>query len=820
MDYLIGNVNLNFIKELCENTHFNTQKDTITFYNDSIKDICLSLSGKVTNYTLRGYFQDITNDDILLCKKYKIKLSIIIEKFTKKEIDNFLLLNSNDVIFECVLVDRLLEDAETRKYIANTIKDNHIHVRILNDTLSANKYFNILRLFQEELFECGSNQFLNILDNSVSKEEVECNIVAPNKSMLKLFGDCIEANNDNSNVKIKFDNKKTSFYLLDSIDCYSFNGLSYLRNIANNKLQNRMMLNRFSNKKTDDNNEYDIIFIYANRFRSTVSVPFPPISQYYLNTLAQSNGFKSKVIECTENSFVNDFKSFVGKTKIVGFYCACNNEVLITNIIRYVKINSDIKVIVGGPQTASLDKKFFEHSLTDVAIVGEGEGALIDLLNYYISSVGDLHSIGNLKFLENNTLFITPQREIINDLDLYPFARLKRTDVSKYNSLHRIFVLTGRGCPNRCTFCYEGANARKVRFRSMSCVFDEISYLLDEFPMANVLHVLDDTFTCNLKRVYEFCDYMRKIREKRKIEWVCEVNINTVWDKPELLEYMLESGMRGFQIGLESGSDSVLKAYKKNVSTKMIKSFINTCSALKHNLFIEGNIILGGPFESKHTINESLELCKYLISKGKGIVELNTLCFSPLPNTDITNHPDHYGLQIHWNEVESSILAMSNVVTSSEFLSKEEIEEEKIRLDKEIEEQYIYETFRLSPNQVMNFWNKTINQFMIGSRWGAILNRYEHFNNYALSVSFDNPDKILCTPQVFPIRTFEKIGYLDQHFLKQGIFFSDNEKNILKMCTGRSNLLDICTKLSITYETGFEITESLRQKCLLYYSLF
>lgn len=89
MDYLIGNVNLNFIKELCENTHFNTQKDTITFYNDSIKDICLSLSGKVTNYTLRGYFQDITNDDILLCKKYKIKLSIIIEKFTKKEIDNY-----------------------------------------------------------------------------------------------------------------------------------------------------------------------------------------------------------------------------------------------------------------------------------------------------------------------------------------------------------------------------------------------------------------------------------------------------------------------------------------------------------------------------------------------------------------------------------------------------------------------------------------------------------------------------------------------------------------------------------------------------------
>ena len=252
----------------------------------------------------------------------------------------------------------------------------------------------------------------------------------------------------------------------------------------------------------------------------------------------------------------------------------------------------------------------------------------------------------------------------------------------------------------------------------------------------------------------------------------------------------------------------------------MIRSFIDICAMLQRNFFIEGNIILGGPFESIETINESLDICKYLITKGRGIVELNTLCFSPLPNTDITNHPEKYGLHIHWEEVDSSILAMSSVVTSSEFLTKEDIEAEKRRIDKDIEEKYIYETLRLKPNQVMNFWNKSTNQFMIGSRWGAILNRYEHFNNYALSITFDNARSIEYSPYIFPIRTFEKIEYLNQNFTQYDIAFSNTEKQILKMCTGKYNILEIGSKMCVSLEKLEEILNPLRQKCLVYYSLY
>ena len=120
----------------------------------------------------------------------------------------------------------------------------------------------------------------------------------------------------------------------------------------------------------------------------------------------------------------------------------------------------------------------------------------------------------------------------------------------------------------------------------------------------------------------------------------------------------------------------------------------------------------------------------------------------------------------------------------------------------------------------MNFWNKSINQFMIGSRWGAILNRYEHFNNYALSIAFDNARSIEYSPYIFPIRTFEKIDYLNQNFTQYDIAFSNTEKQILKMCTGKYNILEIGTKMCVSLEKLEEILNSLRQKCLVYYSLY
>ena len=454
----------------------------------------------------------------------------------------------------------------------------------------------------------------------------------------------------------------------------------------NTKMTEReqIVINKIKNQNTELPLEaYDIIFIYANRLHELVDSFFPPISQYYLRTVINDSGFASEVIECTENNFISVFNSIKTKCKIFGFYCACDNELIVTHMSNYIKKTfPDSLVFIGGPQAIGLNEQFFIDSNADIVIEGEGEITLVELLNHFLKHNNRLEDIGNIKYVKNGKMIKNKSNEAIMDLDAYPFSKVKRKDIKRYNNARRIFVLTGRGCPNRCTFCYEGGNARKVRYRSMDCIFEEIEYLLKEFPLANLLHVLDDTFTCNTNRVREFCNRMKKIREKRNIRWVCEAHVNTLWNRPDFLNEMVEAGLIGFQLGIESGSEEILKSYKKNITPQMTKDVVDMCYQSGHFLSIEGNFILGGPFETKETIAKSMELCEYLIEHGRGLVFLNVVSFYPLPNTEISNKPEQFGLTFDESALESTIRPMTDIVTFSNTLTREEIAEEKRKFEK------------------------------------------------------------------------------------------------------------------------------------------
>lgn len=566
---------------------------------------------------------------------------------------------------------------------------------------------------------------------------------------------------------------------------------------------------------------YDIIFIYANRLPDLVSSIFPPNNQYYLRTIINESGFVSEVVECTENNFISVFNSIKTKCNIFGFYCACDNEVVVTHMSNYIKKNCpDSLVFIGGPQAIGLHEQFFIESNADIVIEGEGEIALVDLLNHFLNHKNKLEDIGNIKYIKNGKMIKNHANEAIMDLDSYPFSKVKRKDVKRYNSARRIFVLTGRGCPNRCTFCYEGGNARKVRYRSMDCIFEEIEYLLKEFPLANLMHILDDTFTCNTDRVHEFCARMKKIRETRQIYWVCEAHVNTLWNRPDFLREMIDAGLVGFQIGIESGSSEILKSYKKNITPQMTKDVIDMCYQSGAYLSIEGNFILGGPYETKETIAESMELCDYLIEHGRGQVFLNVVSFYPLPNTEISNKPEQFGLSFDMSALESTIRPMTDIVTCSKTLTREEIAEEKRKFENRLREKYVYESLRLNKTEVMRQWNQEARQFNVNSPWGSVMNQYEHFVNYALYATIDNQNKLTFDLSIYPMRTFMSIDYPKVHFEPNNIFLSDIEIKVLNKCSGKFTAHEIAKQLGLDISTLKQILEKLENRCMIHYSLF
>ena len=65
---------------------------------------------------------------------------------------------------------------------------------------------------------------------------------------------------------------------------------------------------------------------------------------------------------------------------------------------------------------------------------------------------------------------------------------------------------------------------------------------------------LDDTFTANKKRLYQFCDYLKQAN--MNIIWRCDSRTDIL--SKEMIDKMQEVGCTSVHIGIESGSQDVI----------------------------------------------------------------------------------------------------------------------------------------------------------------------------------------------------------------------------------------------------------------------
>ena len=112
-----------------------------------------------------------------------------------------------------------------------------------------------------------------------------------------------------------------------------------------------------------------------------------------------------------------------------------------------------------------------------------------------------------------------------------------------------------------------------------------------------------------------------------------------------MIKDIAAAGALRIQLGIESGVPRVLEAYRKHTTPEEIKEVVAACRETGR-MQIYGNIILGSAFFSKEIYEQDLAFGKELLEWGQGALELNVVCYWPLPETSITKEPEKYGIQI------------------------------------------------------------------------------------------------------------------------------------------------------------------------------
>jgi anaerobic magnesium-protoporphyrin IX monomethyl ester cyclase len=311
---------------------------------------------------------------------------------------------------------------------------------------------------------------------------------------------------------------------------------------------------------------------------------------------------------------------------VVGITCKTQNLESAAIVARTAKaIQKDTVVIVGGPHPSMAYADTMSRNEFDVCVRGEGENTLIELLGK-IDDRTAWKNIQGICYRDDGNLVVTPDRELIGDLDSlclpneHAPALLK--DYEKYprNAFRHVFAV--RGCPYNCWFC--GSRyvwSRRVRRRSPANVAEEIRLLRKRG--INSVHFDDDTFGISKDYIASVSDQIRK--SAPGTAWECEINAKLIDD--EVLDLMKRSGCTAIELGIESGNNEILEKIRKGIT---IEEAITACHRIKnHGMRLSVFFMVGFPWETEATLKDTLNAIR-MIEADRTIYSI----FMPYPGTE------------------------------------------------------------------------------------------------------------------------------------------------------------------------------------------
>ncbi len=294
----------------------------------------------------------------------------------------------------------------------------------------------------------------------------------------------------------------------------------------------------------------------------------------------------------------------IAASDIVGISALTPNITEVWRIARLAK-EAGKMVLVGGPHVSVLPDETLLTGFVDIVCRREGEYTAREVVN----GETPLERIQGISYVENGIIKHNPDRPYIADLDELPYPRRSLLPVEKYEyMLHRgkkvMNIMTSRGCPCDCNFCYKGISGRSYRMRSVENILGEWRELInmgaDEIP------VIDDSFTVSRPRIMRFCEEL--VKQKLNIHWEASSRVDNV--DLEMLQAMKRSGCYRIAFGIESGSQRILDLIGKHLSKDRIIQAVRW--AQEAGLEVTGFFVIGNFGEDESTMNATIDFAKQL----------------------------------------------------------------------------------------------------------------------------------------------------------------------------------------------------------------
>ena len=340
----------------------------------------------------------------------------------------------------------------------------------------------------------------------------------------------------------------------------------------------------------------------------------PPLGLMYISSMLLESGFNDVIIiDCQaekltygelESRIRNEIPDIVGITAMT---FTMTDVMLTARLVKNIIPKS--KIVLGGPHVDIYPNETIKLPEIDYAIIREGEYPFLQLVRHI--DHGKEHNCSNINNLLwkdcNGNIIFNNTTNKMNNYSIMPFPARNLTQINRYYSIMTnnnpiTTLITAKGCPYECIFCYK--HYHKVSYRTPKNVVDEM-FDIKEMGIREIF-IVDDTFYVNPIIAMKICNEM--IERKVDIPWGARARVNNISE--EMLAIFKKAGCNRLHIGVESGNDMILSNLNKNITTKMAEKAFSLCH--KYKIDTLAYFILGNPGETEREVEDTINFAKKL----------------------------------------------------------------------------------------------------------------------------------------------------------------------------------------------------------------
>jgi len=301
-------------------------------------------------------------------------------------------------------------------------------------------------------------------------------------------------------------------------------------------------------------------------------------------------------------------------------------------------------IILGGWHPSLLPTQTLEASYVDYVVRGQGEEALLELVQHIESgSAPDL--VSGIGFKREGKLIFTPERPLRQIADLPP----KAYHLADFDAYERCcgrrwaMYISSLACPFNCAYCTNaGVYGRKWNALEAEQFVEETVDLTTRYNL-EMLWVVDDNFLVDLDRARGIAAGL--VQAGAAFQWSIQATTNLVARLSlDDLKLLRRSGLHQICQGAESGSPKVLKAMNKDFQDfDSIYESAGRCLAA--GIRPSFNIIFAFPGEGRVERQETVRFIMDVCRRFPGS-EFWTNIFTPYPGAPIIEKAAEIGIQL------------------------------------------------------------------------------------------------------------------------------------------------------------------------------